>query len=67
MHSSSYRIGAWGQSIRKRPTSLSITHNFCADGGAQFDISHARQPSPHDHIARREGRCFTSGGGTGTP
>jgi hypothetical protein len=32
---------------------ISITHKFCTDGGAPFDIDHARQPSPYNHIAWR--------------
>jgi transposase-like protein len=35
------------------PARLSITHNFCANDGAQFDIGEARQSTPHDDIARR--------------
>lgn len=32
---------------------LSITHKFCPDVCAQFDIYESRQSFPHDHVARR--------------
>jgi len=32
---------------------LSITHKFCPDVCAQFDIDEWRQSFPHDHIAGR--------------
>lgn len=37
---------------RKRPTTLSITHNFLGNAQSQDDVGKARDPSPHDHVAR---------------
>lgn len=39
--------------LRTRPARLSITHKFGRDGSTQFDVSKARQSTPHDGISGR--------------
>ena len=47
----------WRQPITnaagKRKTDLSITHNSCADRGAQPDIGETGQAAPHHDVPRR--------------
>ena len=39
--------------LRNRPLVLSITHNSCADRGAQPDIGETGQAAPHHDVPRR--------------
>ena len=45
------RVGAPPIVHRLPPVTLSITHKFSSDHGAQRDVGEARQPAPHDRIA----------------
>ena len=45
--------GSWPWNQRTRPVKLSITHKFGRDGSTQFDVSKARQSTPHDGISGR--------------
>ena len=41
------------ETVSKRPVKLSITHNSCADRGAQPDIGETGQAAPHHDVPRR--------------
>jgi hypothetical protein len=41
------------EALRKPPVNLSITHNSCADRGAQPDIGETGQAAPHHDVPRR--------------
>ena len=45
------KISSMSEKAGKRPVLLSITHNFCSDDCAQFDIGEARHAPPHNLVA----------------
>ncbi len=44
-------IAEAAQIERKRPLKLSITHKFCTDDNAEFNVDETRESPPYHHVA----------------